>query len=122
MGLIIFYNLYILNYSKVHYDTVSCRKEEMFVKKKTGITIVGVFVALLLIAVALCVALVRKYTPSDESVAPKDVMSVPEGEALVVFWQEEYEKNALLLNGGIYLDLDTVLSYINEDFYYDEEQ
>ncbi len=91
-------------------------------KKKTGVTIVGVFVALLLIAVVLCVALVRKYTPNKEYVAPGEVVSVAEGEALVSFWQEEYEKNALLLNGGIYLDLETVLTHINEDFYYDDEE
>lgn len=91
-------------------------------KKKTGITIIGVFVALLLIAAVLCVALVRKYTPNDTHIAPKDVVSVPDGEAGVVFWQEPYEKNALLLNGGVYLDLTTVLTYINEDFYYDEEE
>lgn len=91
-------------------------------KKKTGITIIGVFVALLLIAAVLCVALVRKYTPNDEYIAPEEVVSVPEGEADIVFWQEEYEKNALLLNGGIYLDLVTVLTHINEDFYYDDEE
>lgn len=91
-------------------------------KKKTGITIIGVFVALLLIAAVLCVALVRKYTPNDTHIAPKDVVSVPDGEAGVVFWQEPYEKNALLLNGGVYLDLATVLTYINEDFYYDEKE
>lgn len=116
MGLIIFYNLYILKYSKIY------RKEEMSVKKKTGVTIIGVFIALLLIAVVLCVALVRKYTPSEEYVSPAEVISVPDGEAYVTFWQEKYEKNALVLNGGIYLDLETVLTYINEDFYYDEAE
>lgn len=116
MGLIIFYNLYILKYSKIY------RKEEMSVKKKTGVTIIGVFVALLLIAAALCVALVRKYTPSDEYVSPGEVVSVPEGEAYVTFWHEKYEKNALLLNGGAYLDLETVLTHINEEFYYDEKE
>lgn len=91
-------------------------------KKKTGVTIVGVFVALLLIAAVLCVALVKKYTPNKEYVAGEEHAPVAEGEAHVIFWQEKYEKNALLLNGGIYLDLETVLSYINEDFYYDEEE
>lgn len=91
-------------------------------KKKTGITIVGVFVALLLIAAVLCVALVKKYTPNKEYVAKEEHAPVEEGEAHVVFWQEKYEKNALLLNGGIYLDLETVLLYINEDFYYDEDE
>ncbi len=91
-------------------------------KKKTGITIIGVFAALLLIAVVLCVALVRKYTPNKEYIAPEEVMFVPEGEAYVTFWQEKYEKNALLLNGGIYLDMETVLTHINEDFYYDEKE
>ena len=97
-------------------------KEEMSVKKKTGVTIIGVFVALLLIAAALCVALVRKYTPNDEYVSPGEVVSVPEGEAYVTFWHEKYEKNALLLNGGVYLDLETVLTHINEEFYYDEKE
>lgn len=91
-------------------------------KKKTGVTIIGVFVALLLIAAVLGVALVRKYTPNKEYVAPEEVVTVPEGEAYVTFWNEKFEKNALLLNGGIYLDLDTVFTYINEDFYYDEEE
>lgn len=91
-------------------------------KKKTGVTIVGVFVALLLIAAVLCIALVKKYTPNKEYVAGEEHAPVAEGEAHVIFWQEKYEKNALLLNGGIYLDLETVLSYINEDFYYDEEE
>ncbi len=91
-------------------------------KKKSGITIIGVFVALLLIAVVLCVALVRKYTPNKEYIAPKEVLSAPEGEAYITLWQEKYEKNALLLNGGVYLDLETVLTHINKEFYYDEEE
>lgn len=91
-------------------------------KKKTGVTIVGVFVALLLIAAVLCVALVKKYTPNKEYIAGEEYAPVAEGEAHVIFWQEKYEKNALLLNGGVYLDLETVLSYINEDFYYDAEE
>ena len=115
MGLIIFYNLYILNYSKY-------RKEEALVKKKTGVTIIGVFVALLLIAAVLGVALVRKYTPNNEYSAPETVLAAPEGEAYVTFWNVIYEKNALLLNGGIYLDLETVFAYINEGFYYDEDE
>lgn len=91
-------------------------------KKKNGVTIVGVFVALLLIAAVLCVALVKKYTPNKEYVAGNEYAPVAAGEAHVIFWQEKYERNALLLNGGIYLDLETVLSCINEDFYYDEEE
>ncbi len=91
-------------------------------KKKSGITIIGVFVALLLVAVVLCVALVRKYTPSKEYIAPKEVLSAPEGEAYITLWQEKYEKNALLLNGGVYIDLETVLAHINKEFYYDEEE
>ncbi len=91
-------------------------------KKKTGIAIIGVLLALLLLAVVLCVALVKKYTPNKDRVLPEELAPVAEGEAHVIFWQEIYEKKALLLNGGIYLDFETVSSYINEDFYYDEEE
>lgn len=91
-------------------------------KKKTGIAIVGVFVALLLMAVILGVALVRKYTPNKEYVAPEEVAPVAEGEAHIILWQQKYEKNALRINGGLYIDLDTVLTHINSDFYYDEDE
>ena len=91
-------------------------------KKKNGITIIGVFVALLLIVVVLGAALVQKYSSNKEHVSPAEIAPVEAGEARVIFWQETYEKNALLLNGGIYLDYDTVFSYINKNFYYDEEE
>ncbi len=91
-------------------------------KKKNGITIIGVFVALLLIVVVLGVALVQKYSSNKEHVLPEEIAPVSAGEAHVIFWQEKYEKNALLLNGGIYLDFDTVFSCINKNFYYDEEE
>lgn len=91
-------------------------------KKKNGITIIGVFVALLLIVVVLGIALVQKYSSNKEYVMPEEIAPVAEGEAHVIFWQEKYERNALLLNGGIYLDFDTAASYINENFYYDEEE
>ncbi len=91
-------------------------------KKKTGITVIGAFVALLLLAVALGVALVEKYTPNKEYVRPEEAAPVADGEAHVIFWQEEYGKNALLLDGGIYLDLETVLTKINKNFYYDKEE
>ena len=90
--------------------------------KKTKVTIIGVFATLLLIAVILCVALVKKYTPNKEYIAAGDAFPVEAGEAHVIFWQEKSEKNALLLNDGIYLDLETVLTYINTDFYYDEKE
>ena len=91
-------------------------------KKRTGVTVIGAFVALILIAVVLGVALVKKYTPNEERVTVAELYPVSEGEAHVMFWQEDYEKNALLLEGGVYLDLETVLTYINEDFYYDAEE
>ncbi len=91
-------------------------------KKRTGITVIGAFAALLLIAVVLGAALVKKYTPGKERVAPAQVYPVAEGEAHVMFWQEAYEKNALLSGGGIYLDLETVLAHINGEFYYDEAE
>lgn len=120
-GLIIFGNLYILKYEML-LCMVVYGKEEVLVKKKTGITVIGAFVALLFIAVALSVALVKKYTPNTEYVQPQELAPVAAGEAHVMIWQEKQEKNALLFNGGVYLDLETVLGAINEDFYYDEAE
>lgn len=91
-------------------------------RKRTGVTVIGAVVALVLIAIVLGVALVKKYTPNGERVTAEELYPVAEGEAHVMLWQEKYEKNALLLGDGIYLDLETVLAYINEDFYYDAEE
>lgn len=91
-------------------------------KKRTGVTVIGAVVALVLIAIVLGVALVKKYTPNKERVTAEELYPVAEGEAHVMLWQEKYVKNALLLGNGIYLDLETVLAYINEDFYYDSEE
>lgn len=90
--------------------------------KKTGIMAIGAFAALLLLAVLLGAALVKKYTPGKEHVALEEAYPVAEGEAHVMFWQEAYEKTALLSGEGVYLDLGTVLSRINKDFYYDEKE
>lgn len=90
--------------------------------KKTGFTVIGAFVALILIAVVLGTALVKKFTPSNERVSLSEVYAVEEGKAHVMFWQEEFEKKALVLYGEAYLDLETVLTYMNEDFYYDEAE
>lgn len=121
--MIIFGILYILKREciKRKLFTAGYGKEEMFVKK-TGITVIGAFAALLLIAVLLGAALIKKYTSNKEHVTPAEVYPVAEGEAHVMFWQEDYEKKALLLNSGIYLDLETVRSHINKDFYYDETE
>lgn len=91
-------------------------------KKKTGVTVIGAFVALIAIAVALGMVLVKKYTPSEERGSYAEAYPVEEGRAHVIFWQKEYEKKALIQGEGLYLDLETVLKYINEDFYYDEEE
>lgn len=115
------YFLYLV-YTKVVVLYCRYRKEETFVKKKTGIAIVGVFVALLLMAVILGVVLVKKYTPNKEYVARSEVAPVAEGEAHIILWQEKHDKNALCINGGLYVDLETVLTHINPDFYYDEEE
>lgn len=90
--------------------------------KKTGITVIGAFAALLLIAVLLGAALVKKYTPNKEHAAPAEVYPVAEGEAHIMFWQESYEQKALLADGGIYLDFETVRSRVNKNFYYDETE
>ncbi len=91
-------------------------------KKKTGVTVIGAFVALVLIAVVLGAALVEKYTPGEERVSYEVLYPVAEDEAHIMLWQEDYEKNALLSDGGIYLDLMTVLDDINDVFYYDGEE
>jgi len=88
-------------------------------EKKAKQTIIGTAIAMLLILVAVSIVLVKKYTPSDERMELTEYYDVPEGEAMVIMDSAIYEKNALLMDGTLYMDLMTVKERFNHRFYWD---
>lgn len=91
-------------------------------KKGTGIKAVLAIVLLLLIAGGIGLTLLKKYTPNTERVTVQEIYPVADGEAHLIIWQNQYEKNALYRDNMAYLDWDTVRALLNTGFYFDEEE
>lgn len=91
-------------------------------KKKTGIRVTVAVVLLLVLVGGIYFTLAKKYMPNSERVPAEEVYPVAAGEAHLIFWQNQYEKNALLGDGTAYLDQDTVCDLIEKGFYYDENE
>ena len=85
-------------------------------------TIIGMAAALLVIAVALGVLLVQKYTPSKERLVLSDYYTVASDEAMVILQGKTYEKNAKIEDELVYLDLNTIQQYLNQTLYYDAKE
>ena len=71
---------------------------------------------------ALAIALANKYTPSETMRTLDNYYEVASDEAVVLLENEIYGERALLRDGGVYLTLDTVGSFLNDGFYLDEAE
>lgn len=88
-------------------------------EKRTKLAIFG-SVAVIVVVLAIVVSyIVEKNTPSKEVKALSEYYQVPEGEAMVIMDDIVYEKNAKLLDGVLYMDLETITSKFNKRFYWD---
>lgn len=85
-------------------------------------TIIGASAAGLILVIVIIVGLVKKYTPSKEVMELDEYYTVPEGQAMIFLDDKIYEKNARLLEGKPYLDLDTVMKYFSDRFYWDSNE
>ena len=81
----------------------------------------SLFVLLVMIGLGAA-ALVRYFSPGTDWMELSDYYAVPEGEALLILDDRVHSKNARLVDGRIYVDLETVREYFNHRFYWDEEE
>lgn len=88
-------------------------------EKKAKRAIFGVVVITIALVAILITALIEKYTPSNERLDLSQYYTVPEGEAMVVLDTVVYEKNAKIIDGTFYVDLNTVTENFNHRFYWD---
>lgn len=87
--------------------------------KRAKQAIVGSTIIILILMAIVITALIKKYTPSKERMDLSEYYEVPEGEAMVILDDSVYEKNAKLIDGTIYVDLDTITDKFNHRFYWD---
>lgn len=88
-------------------------------EKRAKQAILGTVLALGIILIIGIAALVRYLSPGTEVMKLSEYYNVPKGEAMIILDDKIYEKNALLLEDAIYVDLDTVTEKFNKRFYWD---
>lgn len=86
------------------------------------IAIVGTAVALLLIIIIVISSLAKVLTPSREVMQLSDYYKVSDTEVLIILQNEIYQQNGRLINDKVYIDLDTVKTYFNHRFYWDNNE
>ena len=84
--------------------------------------IIGTSVVILIIIVCVVAMIVKKNTPSKEVKDLTEYYEVKEDEILILLQNQIYEKKALLIDGAIYIDYDTVVEQFNKRFYWDVKE
>ncbi len=88
-------------------------------ERRKKLAIIGT-IAVAVVVLAIVVSyIVEKNTPSKEVKALSEYYQVPEGEAMVIMDDVVYEKNAKLMDGVLYMDLETIKVNFNKRFYWD---
>lgn len=88
-------------------------------EKRAKQAVIGTVLVLLLIFLLGGIALVRYLSPGKERMSLSEYYKVPAGEAMIILDDKIYEKNALLSDGQLYVDFDTVVQRFNKRFYWD---
>lgn len=89
--------------------------------KRTKQTVAGAALVLTVIVIIGAVSLIRYLMPGKEWMDLADYYQVPEGEVMIILDSEIYEKNALLMEEHVYLDMETAQSF-NHRFYWDSTE
>ncbi len=90
--------------------------------KKIKIAIVGIATAILILAIGIGVALVKKTTPSNEVMLLTDYYQVEDTEVMIILHDEIYDKSGIMADGVVYIDYDTVVNEFNHRFYWDQNE
>jgi Predicted glycosyl hydrolase len=84
--------------------------------------LIGTILVLIVIIISGTTILIKKFTPSNEVMKLSDYYKIKNNEAGIILQDKIYDKKALLLNGVVYLDYDTVVENLNKRFYWDANE
>lgn len=87
--------------------------------KRIKLALIGSFAGIFIIAVVLISMVIKSLAPSKEVMELSDYYKVGDGEVLVILQNEIYDKKALLIDGRVYIDYDTVVDKFNNRYYWD---
>lgn len=84
--------------------------------------IIGTGIAFVAIIIIIVAVIIKKITPSDKVMKLTEYYQVNDGEVLIVMQDHIYEEPAILEEGTIYIDYDTVIGKFNKRFYWDSNE
>lgn len=90
--------------------------------KRKRLEILGTSIALVIILVIIGAAVIKKFTPSKEVMELTEYYKLNTNEVMVIMQDKIYDKKALLENGKVYVDYDTVIGMFNKRFYWDDNE
>jgi len=83
---------------------------------------IGTGIGALAVAIIVVVFLIIRFKPSTAHADVSKYYDIPDGEAMILFENSVYEKNALVSDGEVYVDLDTVIKLFDERYYWDSAE
>jgi spore germination protein YaaH len=90
--------------------------------KRKRLEILGTSIALVIILVVIGAAVIKKFTPSKEVMELTEYYKLNTDEVMVIMQDKIYDKKALLENGKVYVDYETVIGMLNKRFYWDDNE
>ena len=92
--------------------------------KKKIVPFITVFVLIIVVILFMLLGtLIDKYTPSKERQDLSEYYSLSaENDVAIVFNNQVIEDKGRLIDGNVYLDIETVKNYINDRFYWDSNE
>ena len=84
--------------------------------------IIGTGIAFVAIIIIIASVIIKKITPSDQVMNLTEYYQVDKGEVLLIMQDHIYEQRAIMEEGTIYLDYETVVGEFNKRFYWDANE
>lgn len=90
--------------------------------RRRGQAIMGTFIVLFIITIAISAILIKKFTPSKKVMDLTEYYQVKGDEIVVVLQNKIHETKGILINDQVYIDYKTVIDQLNARFYWDENE
>lgn len=90
--------------------------------RRRGQAIMGTFIVLFIITIAVSAILIKKFTPSKKVMDLTEYYQVKGDEIVVVLQNKIHDTKGILINDQVYIDYKTVSEQLNARFYWDENE
>lgn len=90
--------------------------------KRTRITVIGLFVAIIVTVIGVGMFIKDKMTPTKETMPLTEYYEVKDSEVMLILQDKIYENRGLMIDNTVYIDYETVVDKFNHRFYWDSKE